>query len=84
MPTIQISLPEPLREFVEAEVRSGKYSDASEYLSRLVQQDQQDWKEREKARLEEAVLAGLASGEPLEMTPAIWRQLKDEMQISRS
>ena len=76
MATIQVSLPESLREFVETEVQAGKYSDASEYLSQLVREE---WNAKERERIRRALLDGLASGPPVEMTPEMWRQFRAEI-----
>ena len=40
MATMTISLPEPMREFVEAEVSSGNYGSASELFRELVRERQ--------------------------------------------
>jgi antitoxin ParD1/3/4 len=39
MPTMNISLPDVLKDFVEEQVSSGKYSSASEYVRELVRAD---------------------------------------------
>jgi len=56
---MQISLPEAMREFLEARVASGGYRSASEYLAELIRRDQ-DAARREG--LENSLLAGLDSG----------------------
>jgi hypothetical protein len=40
MPTMNISLPENLKEFVESQVQSGDYSSVSEFMRRLVRREQ--------------------------------------------
>ncbi len=37
---MNISLPEPLRRFVERQVASGRYSSVSEYMRELIREDQ--------------------------------------------
>jgi antitoxin ParD1/3/4 len=66
MATMNISLPDPLRAFVEDRVSEGGYSTASEYFRELVRADQQH---RAEERLEQLLLEGLNSGEPIEVTP---------------
>lgn len=61
-----ISLPEPMREFVEAEVSSGNYGSASELFRELVRERQ---KRKAQERLETLLLEGLESGQPIEVTP---------------
>ena len=76
MPTMNISLPEQLKEHVEAQVQSGRYTSVSEYMRELVRHD---LKIRERERVEQAVLAGINSGDPVEMTPQAWEQLRREL-----
>jgi antitoxin ParD1/3/4 len=40
MATMNVSLPDPLREFVEERVRSGRYANASDYVRDLIRRDQ--------------------------------------------
>lgn len=76
MPTMNISMSEVLKEFVESQVGSGKYTSVSEYVRELVRDD---LKRRERERIEQAVLAGLHSGEPIEMTRQEWDKLRQEV-----
>jgi antitoxin ParD1/3/4 len=72
MPTMNISLPEGLKEFVESQVSSGEYSSASEFIRTLVRREQKD---REREELEVRILEGLSSGDVVEASPEIWTQL---------
>ena len=76
MPTMNISLPEALKEFVESQVGTGNYTSVSEYVRELVRDD---LKRHERERIEQAVLAGLNSGEPIEMTRQEWDKLRREV-----
>lgn len=76
MPTMNISLPETLKEFVEAQVRSGDYSSVSEFMRALVRQEQ---KEREREKLELRILEGLNSGDAVEVTPEMWNGLRQRL-----
>lgn len=60
-----ISLPEPMREFIESEVSSGNYGSASELFRELVRERQ---KRKAQERLEILLLEGLESGQPIEVT----------------
>jgi hypothetical protein len=42
MQTMNISLPEPLKEFVNRQVSSGRYGSVSEYVRELVREDDRD------------------------------------------
>ncbi len=39
MQTMNISLPEPLKEFVDEQVNSGRHSSASDYVRELIRDD---------------------------------------------
>ena len=60
MQTMNISLPDPLKDFVDAQITSGRYSSVSEYVRELIRQDE---KCKAEARLEAMLLEGLASPE---------------------
>jgi antitoxin ParD1/3/4 len=70
-PTLEITLSEPLRAFVEEQVAGGSYATASNYLEELVREDQ---KRRAQMRLEALLLEGLDSGPPITVTPEYWEQ----------
>jgi antitoxin ParD1/3/4 len=72
MPTMNISLPESLRQFIEQQVAGRGYSSASEYFRELVRDDQ---KRLAKEELETMLLASMrAPGEA--MTRASWDGLR--------
>lgn len=73
MMSLNISLPDTMRAFVDEQVKSGGYGTASEYLRELIRQDQ---KRKAERRLEDLLLEGLASGEPAELTPEDWSTLR--------
>ena len=76
MPTMNISLHENLKEFVESQVQSGDYSSASEFMRELVRREQ---KERLREQLELRLLEGLNSGDGIESSPEMWRDLHQEV-----
>ena len=65
MATMTISLPDPMREFVESEVTTGNYGSASELFRELLRERQ---KRKSQERLETLLLEGLESGSPIEVT----------------
>ncbi len=75
MQTMNISLPERLKEFVDGQVDSGGYSSVSEYVRELIRHDEER-KGREK--LETLLLEGLRSSEPTEMTRQDWDDIRRE------
>ncbi len=70
---MNVSIPEALKAWVESRVAEGRYSSSSDYIRDLVRRDQEaeEAKAREIARLRAAWDEGLASGEP-EPVPEDW------------
>nr|WP_298156172.1 type II toxin-antitoxin system ParD family antitoxin [uncultured Pseudoxanthomonas sp.] len=65
MATMNISLPDPLKQFVDEEVREGGFASTSDYMRDLVRQRQ---REKAAALLRQLIAEGLASGpaQPIE------------------
>jgi antitoxin ParD1/3/4 len=76
MTTLNISLPESMREFIDRQIDSGGYSTASEYIRHLIRLDQE---RAEKKQIEKLLLEGLNSGEPVEITDDWWSQKRTEL-----
>jgi len=74
MQSMNISLPDPLKQFVDGQVGQGRYSSASEYVRELIRAD-----ERRKAEetLEAALLEGL-NGPESALTPEDWTAIRTE------
>ena len=60
MQTMNISLPDPLKEFVDHQISEGRYSSVSEYIRELIRDDE---KRKAGQRLEALLLEGLESNE---------------------
>jgi antitoxin ParD1/3/4 len=60
MQTMNISLPDPLKEFVDHQIAEGRYSSVSEYVRELIREDE---KRKAQERLEALLLEGLESEE---------------------
>ena len=75
MQTMNISLPEPLKEFIDEQVGTGRYSSASEYVRELVRGDE---KRLEREKLEALLLEGLQSSPATEMTRQDWKDIRAE------
>lgn len=70
MQTVSISLPDPLKEFVDGQVAEGRYSSVSEYIRELIHADEKradekraDEKRKAEDRLEALLQQGLESEE---------------------
>ncbi len=75
MQTMNISLPDQLKEFVEGQIGAGRYSSVSEYVRDLIRDDE---KRKAQENLEALLLEGLRSGEPTEMTRRDWAEIRQE------
>jgi len=73
MSTMNISLPDALRAFVEEQVRSGGYSSSSEYLRQLIREDQ------ERRHLRSLLLEGAASEPAAPADQAFFERLRDRV-----
>ena len=76
MQTMNISLPDPMKQYVEEQVAAGDYSSASEYMRELVRADQ---KRNAREQLERTLLESLLEGEAEEATPEFWSTLRAEL-----
>lgn len=74
MQTMNISLPDAMKEYVEEQVSAGLYSSASEYVRELVRADQ---KRKGQEALEQILLDAVKS-EPTEAPPEFWAKLREE------
>lgn len=77
MATLNISLPEGMKVFVEEQVQKREsYTSASDYVRALIREDQ---KRKAGEKVEALLLEGLDSGEPTEINAAWWKKKKDEL-----
>ena len=74
MQSMNISLPDPMKEFVDGQIAEGRYSSASEYVRELIHADE---KRKAEEQLESLLLEGLGSEETA-LTPADWKAIRRE------
>ncbi|HQT61937.1 MULTISPECIES: type II toxin-antitoxin system ParD family antitoxin [unclassified Acidiphilium] len=60
MATMNVSLPDPMKEWVEQQTRGGRYSNASDYVRDLIRRDQD--RTAKVAAMQQLVSEGLESG----------------------
>ena len=60
MATMNVSLPDPIKHWVEAQAHSGRYSNASDYVRDLIRRDQE--RAADIARLQAVITEGVESG----------------------
>jgi antitoxin ParD1/3/4 len=74
MQSMNISLPDPLKRFVDGQIAQGRYSSVSEYVRELIRADE---KRKAEEQLEARLLEGLSSVES-ELTAAEWSAMRKD------
>ncbi|MCU1323622.1 MAG: transcriptional regulator [Acidobacteriaceae bacterium] len=74
MSTLNISLPEPLKSYIDAQIEAGDYGTPSEYVRDLILDD----KKRRLGRIEQQLLEAIKS-EPL---PILWEEIEQGNLVS--
>ena len=65
MATMNISVPDPMKDWVQGQIDEGKYASSSDYVRDLIRKDQQ---EKDKfAALQAAITRGIESGQAGEL-----------------
>lgn len=71
---MSFALPESMREYIDARVRSGDYGNTSEYLRELIRRDQD---QQAAARFRNLIADGLASGPGRDVDDQVIAELRD-------
>jgi antitoxin ParD1/3/4 len=76
--TMNVSLPPPLKRYVDGKVSSGVYGSASEFVRELIRERYTQDEEQQEARQTVAakLLQGLESGKPVPFAPGHFRARK--------
>jgi len=74
MQNMNVSLPDQLKQFVDGQISTGRYSSVSEYVRELIRADA---KRKAEEHLEAKLLEGLNSSES-ELTARDWSALRTE------
>lgn len=72
MASMNISLPDPMREWVEARIKSGQYASSSDYVRDLIRHDQA--RRTTLDTLQTAITEGLQSGIAKDFDPDAFEQ----------
>ena len=78
MATMNISLPDDLKAFVDAQVAEHAYGSSSEYLRELIR------KQRDVEKLRGLLLEGAHSGPGELVTPDTFRQMREEIRARQA
>lgn len=81
MATMNVSLPDPMKAWVERQAESGRYGNASDYIRDLIRKDQ----ERIAAfdQLQAAITKGIESGRPEPFDPEAFKRRMRESHGAR-
>lgn len=71
--SLNITIPKPLRQFVDRQVASGGYGTAGEYVCEVLKKEQI---EQARAEIDAKLIEGLDSGPSTEMTRQDWEQIR--------
>ncbi|WP_404384706.1 type II toxin-antitoxin system ParD family antitoxin [Caenispirillum salinarum] len=74
MATMNVSLPDPMKDWVEAQARTGRYSNASDYVRDLIRRDQE--RAAALAELQALVTEGINSGISDRTTDDVWEDVR--------
>lgn len=74
MATMNVSLPDLMKKWIEEQIKTGHYSNASDYVRDLVRRDQEYLARREN--LIKALVQGENSGISNRTVDDIWQQVK--------
>ncbi|MEQ1602286.1 MAG: type II toxin-antitoxin system ParD family antitoxin [Methylophilaceae bacterium] len=74
MQSMNISLPDPLKQFVDGQISTGRYSSVSEYVRELIRADE---KRKAEELLETLLIEGL-QGEEAAFTREDWQAIRQE------
>jgi antitoxin ParD1/3/4 len=77
MGTMNISLPDPMKSWVESQTRTGRFANTSDYMRDLIRRDQA--RVEVIATLQSAIDQGVQSGDPRQMdTAAFLVRMRDQ------
>jgi antitoxin ParD1/3/4 len=81
MASMNISLPDPMKDWVESQTNSGRYDNASEYVRDLIRHDQD--RTSKIAAMQKLVNEAFESGASDKSLEDIWAAAKERAQANR-
>jgi antitoxin ParD1/3/4 len=79
MATMNVSLPEPMKAWVERQVAGGQYGNTSDYIRDLIRKDQE--RKEAMATIQAAITEGVTSGEPQPLDAAAFKRRMRERHV---
>lgn len=74
---MNISLPDSLKDFAQAQTETDNYSNPSDYVRSLIREDKE--KKEAQQRIESLLLDGLHSGKAIPATDTYWKKKKSRL-----
>lgn len=86
MASMNVSLPDAMKAWVERQVQSGQYANASDYIRDLIRTDQQRMEAREKLQqmVDEALASGIVPMTREELLARMRRKAAEALQDKKS
>lgn len=81
MASMNVSLPDPMKAWVERQAEGGRYGNASDYIRDLIRKDQE--RKEAIAALQTAITEGVESGEPQPFDAAAFKLRMREKHVVR-
>ena len=81
MATMNVSLPDPMKDWVESQAKSGRYSNASDYVRDLIRRDQE--RAGKLAELQKLLTEGLESGVSDRTIDEVLKAARDQAKTAR-
>ncbi|ANL32351.1 MULTISPECIES: type II toxin-antitoxin system ParD family antitoxin [Rhizobium] len=81
MATMNVSLPDPMKDWVEAQTKTGRYANASDYVRDLIRKDQE--RNDKIAAMQRFVDEGLKSGVGSRSKDALFEAARARVESSR-
>ncbi len=75
--SLNISLPESLKAWIDQQIAQGGYGTVSEYFRQLLREEQ---KRQIREQIDAKLLAALDSGQPIPATPEFWEERRQELE----
>lgn len=82
MATMNVSLPDAMKDWVEAQTKSGRYSNTSDYVRDLIRRDQE--RASALAELQKLVRDGLESGVSDRTIDEVLEAAREQTKLARS
>lgn len=82
MATMNVSLPDQMKDWVEAQARSGQYSNSSDYVRDLIRRDQE--RRAQIAQMQKLVDEGMASGISTRGRDEIFEAARSRAEVGRT